>query len=460
MTDSPAPSIGAAILLSGDGRGWDPPALLFPSPLVHLRFSGGVASLYAMDAKTPFLTRECDPLVLVEEVLTALKSHVPKAGPKAPKPSFPLALIAATYEFGGRFSPHQQCFPNLSALKDDEFYASFHLDAYRPDAQGGTERVGYAGVIPEGWLHGAPELRTPPYGHEPPPIHPHQVEVGGTNQGLLPAYLPDAHQEKVLRIKEYLTQGDIYQANLTVPFKGRTTAGGEDLFEQSLKRGGASYGMTFLTPTGTILSFSPELYLRRRGNRIETRPIKGTREIPMRADGVHEARESLLSSEKDRAEHVMIVDLERNDLGRLCLPGSIEVSPLAEAVEHPTVLHLESRVRGTLREGVSVHDLFEATFPGGSVTGAPKKRALEIIAELEEAPRGIYCGALGWVDCEGDCELNLPIRTALLRQDGTLEIHSGGGIVADSDPGAEWEEIHHKLAFMEQVLRVDRRDGE
>lgn len=449
---SASPTTGAAILLSGDGRGWDPPALLLPSPLVLLRFRAGIVRLLLPGAREPFLTREGDPLPLLDDLLDALRQHIPKAGPKAPKPSFPLAVIAAGYEFGARFDPHRDCFPHAGALEDDEFFAAIHLDAYRPDSRGGSERMGYAGRIPADWYPGAPALETPPYGHEPPPVIPFPAGQGAARQPLTPLWDAAAHRARIARLKEYLAAGDIYQANLTVPFSGTTAARPEDLFDIALQRGGASYAMTFLTPAGTILSFSPELFLRRRGADVETRPIKGTRTIASHAGGVHEAREALLSSGKDRAEHVMIVDLERNDLGRLCLNNSVNVSPLAEPVEHPTVLHLESRVRGKLPPGVTVHDLFAATFPGGSVTGAPKRRALEIIGELEESPRGIYCGALGWIDCDGDCDLNLPIRTALIRPDGRLTAHFGGGIVADSDPDGEWAEIEHKLAFLKKVL--------
>jgi anthranilate/para-aminobenzoate synthase component I len=249
-------------------------------------------------------------------------------------------------------------------------------------------------------------------------------------------------------------RGDIYQANLTVPLRGYTAARAEDLFDRALKRGGATYAGLLITPGATLLSFSPELYLRRRGTRIETHPIKGTLPIPPHAGGVSQATEALMTSAKDRAEHIMIVDLERNDLGRLCVPGCITVEPLMQPVEHPLLLHLESRVKGTLRAGVTMNDLFAATFPGGSVTGAPKKRALEILAELEAGPRGIYCGAFGWIDAEGDCDLNLPIRTAVLRPDGEIEFHSGGGIVADSDPAGEWEELLTKARFFEGVLDI------
>ena len=205
-----------------------------------------------------------------------------------------------------------------------------------------------------------------------------------------------------------------------------------------------------LLPNGTLLSFSPELYLRRRGNHIETRPIKGTRRIGV--EGLEATRAALLASDKDRAEHVMIVDLERNDLGRVCVSGSVTVDPFLQVVEHPLLLHLESTVSGLLRPGVTMCEIFEATFPGGSVTGAPKKRALEIIGALEKSARGYYCGAFGWIDADGDCELNLPIRTALIRDDGSVEFASGGGIVADSTAEQEWNEIHAKAEFMQQVL--------
>ncbi len=447
------PTIGAGVLLS-NGQGWEPAALLLPSPLVLLRFDRGVARLYAMGSDTPFLTTEREPIALLMEVLVAIRAQLPVAGPKAGKPAFPLALIAATYEFGARFAPHRDAFPHAAGLEDDELFAAVFIDAFRPDSRGEVERIGYAGTVPAGWMEGAPELETAPPGHVAPPVVAHPTPNGVQHERLRPLMEEGDHAERIKRIHEYLAAGDIYQANLTVPFRGRTAAAAEAIFDAALQRGGAAWGGTMITPLGTLLSFSPELYLRRRGPHIETRPIKGTARIANYATAIYDATETLRTSDKDRAEHVMIVDLERNDLGRVCLPGTVTADPLMRLVEHPTVLHMESTVSGELRFDVTPTEIIAATYPGGSVTGAPKKRALEILGELEIAPRGIYCGAFGWIDADGDMELNLPIRTAMLRPDGTIEYSAGGGIVADSDAAEEWKELHHKLRFFEEALET------
>jgi anthranilate/para-aminobenzoate synthase component I len=200
-----------------------------------------------------------------------------------------------------------------------------------------------------------------------------------------------------------------------------------------------------------VVASSPELLLRRRGHRVETRPIKGTR-----PRGTDPARDAALAAElardpKECAEHVMIVDLERNDLGRVCEPGSVRVEELARVVNYPSVHHLVSVVSGTLREGTDVGTLLAAVYPGGSITGAPKVRAMEIIAELEEHPRGIYTGALGLIAPTGDLELGLPIRTGVVAG-GVVRWHAGGGIVADSDPERELAEAWLKTAPIRAAL--------
>jgi para-aminobenzoate synthetase component 1 len=182
--------------------------------------------------------------------------------------------------------------------------------------------------------------------------------------------------------------------------------------------------------------------------RVETRPIKGTRPRGIDATADTAARVALAASAKDRAEHVMIVDLERNDLGRVCETGTIAVEGLLRVVELPTLFHLVSTVRGRLRPGIGLDGLLHATFPGGSVTGAPKRRAMEIIEELEPVRRGIYTGATGWLGAAGDLDLAVAIRTATVAA-GQLSLSVGGGIVADSDPVAEWEETEVKArAFL------------
>lgn len=450
-TDNNA-TIGGAVLLANGPDGWQPGALLLTSPLVLLRYRKGVVQLFAASGGEPFMTSERNPLDVLDEVLAAIKKHVPAAGPKAGKPAFPLAMIAAAYEFGQRFDPHQDAFAHGAKFEEDEFFAAVFIDAYRPSTNEGTERIGYVGTIPADWLPGAPELQTPDYGHDAAPIVPHAFSPAEPAKPLSPTMDYDTYRVKVERIMEYLAAGDIYQANLTVPFSGMSSIPPEAVFDNALKHGGAAYSAMFQTPGGTILSFSPELYIRRRGNEIETRPIKGTRHIHNRMGGAAEAAEELSKSAKDRAEHIMIVDLERNDLGRVCKEGSVAPDPLMKPVEHPGVMHLESAVKGELRGGLAMRDIFAATYPGGSVTGAPKKRALEILSELETGPRGYYCGALGWIDCDGDCELNLPIRTAFIRPDGTVEYHAGGGIVADSTAEDEWEEIEVKTKFLRDIL--------
>ncbi len=448
------PTVGAAVLVANGPGGWDPPALLLTTPLVILRFRDGRTRLYASDADEPFFDEQgVQPIVVLQQVLHNIKQHLPAAGPKAGKPAFPVAVVAAAYEFGRWFSPHESAFRHADELEEDEFFASVFIDGYRPDTRGETERIGYAGAVPEGWMAGAPALKAPPADQPDPTIIPHYSTRAVDESELQPEVDRELYRAAIERIHEHLSAGDIYQANLTLPWKGRTARTPEDIFDTALKRGGANYGMTLLTPQGTVLSFSPELLLRRRGDDIQTRPIKGTFRIPNVADGVAQAREALAASEKDRAEHVMIVDLERNDLGRVCEAGSVKVDPLLLPVEHPTVMHLESWVKGKLRPDATLVDIFAAVFPGGSVTGAPKKRALEIISELESGPRGIYCGALGWIDADGDIELNLPIRTGLVRPDGSVRLHTGGGIVADSEWEREWEEMRDKARFFIEALK-------
>jgi anthranilate/para-aminobenzoate synthase component I len=450
--NSKRPTFGGGILMGNGIRGWDPRTLLLTTPLVLLRYSKGRSSVYTSCSEIPFLEQEGNPIPLLEELLERIKQHVPKAGPKAGKPAFPFALVAATYEFGQRFSPHENAFPYSDQLEDDEFFASIFIDAYRPDLHGGTERFGYTGVIPAGWIENGPELRSSPPGHDPSPIIGHTVPSGIEPSPLTPAYNYEEYAKKIKTIKDYLSAGDIYQANLTLPLIGKTPVPPEAVFDKGLSRGGSCFSGMIVLPRGTLLSFSPELFLRRRDFVLDTRPIKGTRPIPNTPDGEALAQKELESSAKDRAEHLMIVDLERNDLGRVSRPGTIKVKPLIKAYKHPTVMHLESKVRGEVLPGVTLEEIFAATFPGGSITGAPKKRAMEIIAELETTPRGYYCGAMGWIDSDGDFDLSLPIRSAMFRPDGTVAYHAGGGIVADSDPKAEWKEIEDKVRFFSETL--------
>ncbi len=268
-----------------------------------------------------------------------------------------------------------------------------------------------------------------------------------------------SYAARVARIHQYIAAGDVYQVNLTQRFATRLPAPAIDVYERLRATQAVPFGAYLDLGRERILSRSPELFLRRRDARIVTCPIKGTR--PRGATPVADAAlaAELVCDPKERAEHVMIVDLERNDLGRVCLTGSIAVERLAECVPFATVQHLVSTVTGMLRPAVTTSELLRATFPSGSITGAPKIRAMEIIAEIEGAPRGFYTGAIGWIDASGDCDLNVAIRTAVVRGE-LLTYHAGGGIVADSRAEREYEELHVKAAaFLRALGAAERTAG-
>jgi para-aminobenzoate synthetase component 1 len=271
----------------------------------------------------------------------------------------------------------------------------------------------------------------------------------------LTALLPQAdHHAAVGRILAYLEAGDAYQVNLTQPFATTLAGPAWALFAELARCHPVPYGAYLDLGGVRLVANSPELFLRRRGRRVETRPIKGTRARGRSPSLDAALAAELVRDEKERAEHVMIVDLERNDLGRVCTFGSVVVEALARVETHPTVHHLVSVIAGRLRDDVRLAALLRATFPGGSITGAPKVRAMEIIRELEPEPRGPYTGAFGAFHADGDVELGLAIRTAVVH--GTsLRYHAGGGIVADSDPARELDEAWLKTAAIRLALGED-----
>jgi para-aminobenzoate synthetase component I len=249
----------------------------------------------------------------------------------------------------------------------------------------------------------------------------------------------DSYRAAVLRAKQYIAAGDVYQVNLAQRFECDVNASQTRLYLGLRQSNPAPYGAYLDIGEAQILSTSPECFLNVRDRRVVTRPIKGTR--ARGADVAEDARmrAELLASPKDNAELVMITDLERNDLGRVCEFGSVRVSELVRVETYPTVHHLVSTVEGLLRRDVSHIGCVRACFPGGSVTGAPKIRAMEIIDELEPHARGVYTGAIGFLGYNAVTRLNIAIRT-VVNQNGRLTFHSGGGIVADSEPDAEYDE--------------------
>ena len=257
---------------------------------------------------------------------------------------------------------------------------------------------------------------------------------------------PDAFTGAVQRIRDYISAGDCYQVNITFGLECQAYGHPLALYARLRAAQPVRYGAWVAFPDRQVLSLSPELFLERQGARLLSRPMKGT--APRGATPADDAAlaAALGTSAKDRAENVMIVDLIRNDLGRLALPGSVRVERLCAVETYPTVFQMVSDVSAEV-PGTGFPDIFRALFPCGSITGAPKIRAMEIIRELATGPRGLYTGSLGWLAPNGDFRLNVAIRTLVL-QEGRGRLGIGAGIVADSDPAMELAECHSKARFL------------
>ena len=260
------------------------------------------------------------------------------------------------------------------------------------------------------------------------------------------------YRDTIRRAIEYVHAGDCFQVNIAQRLLYPTTMGPLELYGRLRERNAAPFAGLFDLGGAVVASASPERFLRAEDGEIETRPIKGTRPRGTTPEEDQARAAELLASAKDRAENVMIIDLLRNDLGRVCEYGSVRVSSVCRLESYRTVHHLVSEVRGRLRSGLGLVDLLRAAFPGGSVTGAPKVRAMEIIAELEPTARGPYCGALGYLGFDGTMDTNILIRTFTMSQ-GWIQFPVGGGIVADSDPEHEYEETLHKAEGLVRALR-------
>ena len=255
----------------------------------------------------------------------------------------------------------------------------------------------------------------------------------------------------VQRVREYIASGDVYQVNLSQ--RARCTYEGDSVaLYQALRLGNpAPYGAYLDLGDWQLISTSPEQFLQKTGRQLETRPIKGTRPrgIDAASDSQNEA--ALRVSQKDRAELLMIVDLERNDLGRVAEFGSVQVEGLYQLEHYAKVIHQTARVKATLAEHKDVYDALAALFPGGSITGAPKIRAMQIIEELEPTRRGAYCGSIGYIGFDGDAEFNIAIRSLHLK-DGQLDYQVGGGIVWDSDSEDEYQETLDKARAIRETI--------
>jgi len=306
-------------------------------------------------------------------------------------------------------------------------------------------------------LHRPPRHPTPARagaaGPEDAPSYPVLGVEGAEPIGLRSTFTHRGYLDAVTRVRDYIVAGDIFQANLSQRLQAPITEPAFDLYARLRRANPAAFAAYLDYGDVRVMSASPERFLRldENGRHVETRPIKGTR--PRGLGPMHDAAlgRALAESDKDRAENVMIVDLLRNDLSRVCRPGTVRVPELFALEQHPTVHHLVSTVVGELDPSAGAIDLLRAAFPGGSITGAPKVRAMEIIAELEPTRRGVYCGSIGYLSTTGAMDTSIVIRTYLALR-GRVYFQAGGGIVADSDPELEYRETLDKARALIAAL--------
>jgi para-aminobenzoate synthetase component 1 len=328
----------------------------------------------------------------------------------------------------------------------------------RPHPRGAA--VGWIGYEGDFWFGFYPELEVfsaetaNPRWKERAATHEIAARIGAWKSNQSPA----SFEQRVQQAQDYIAAGDVYQVNLAQKFSCAFEGNPYRLFEQLLWRSPAPGGAFLDTGERQVLSSSPELFLKIQGRHVTTRPIKGTR--PRHPDPLRDEQLAyeLMTDPKELAELIMITDLERNDLGQICEYGSVTVTDLMRLERYAQVFHLVSTVEGWLRPEIGAFDALEACFPGGSISGAPKKRACEIISELEPEPRGIYTGAIGYFGFNGDAAFNIAIRTMQL-QKGELSFFVGSGITSDSVPRREYEETLHKAAGMRQAVEVYARQA-
>jgi para-aminobenzoate synthetase component 1 len=386
-----------------------------------------------------------DPLAALRALL--LPAPAPDE-PPLPVPFAGGALVALAYELGAPArAARDLALPDLTALGVDRLYAFDHLErrgfalavgvaasaaAARRRAE--QEAAALAGALPDGAPPPAPRARE-------------------RALAFASAFDAERHAKAVAEIRARIAAGDVYQACLTHRLEAPFTGDAFALAGALRTLNPAPFACLLALPDATLVGSSPERFLRVGAGRwAESRPIKGTR--PRGADPGEDRRRSraLAESAKDRAENLMIVDLVRNDLGRVCEVGSVHVPELFAIEPYQTVFQLVSTVRGRLARGADALDAVRAAFPPGSMTGAPKLAAMELLARLEPVPRGLYAGAAGYLDLRGGCDLAVTIRSIVLRG-GRAFVHTGGGIVADSEPAAEWREAADKARALLAALR-------
>lgn len=282
------------------------------------------------------------------------------------------------------------------------------------------------------------------------------LDVEAFAQGLRTSFSKEAFEQAVRRIQHYIGQGDVFQVNLSLRQTMPVTASPEALYEWLRLINPSPYMCLLRLPGFSLVSASPELLVKRQGDRVSMRPIAGTRRRGRTPEEDAAMADELLSSEKERAEHIMLVDLARNDLGRVSAYGSVHVPELLTIERYSHVMHLVSQVEGRIAPGRDSLDVLAASFPGGTITGAPKIRTMEIIEELEPVRRGAYTGSIGWIDYAGNMEFNIVIRT-MVAKDGLCHIQAGAGIVIDSDPEREFYECLNKAKALWKAVQYGER---
>ncbi|WP_102273289.1 anthranilate synthase component I family protein [Cytobacillus massiliigabonensis] len=266
--------------------------------------------------------------------------------------------------------------------------------------------------------------------------------------------------QAVQRVQHYISQGDVFQVNLSVRQSQPISLSAIDVYEQLRVLNPSPYMGYIHTPEYQLVSGSPELLIKKKGREVSTRPIAGTRSRGRNESEDLELASELIENDKERAEHVMLVDLERNDLGRVCAYGTVQVDEFMVIEKYSHVMHIVSNVRGELADGKDGFDLIDAVFPGGTITGAPKVRTMEIIEELEPVTRGPYTGSFGWINFNGDLELNIIIRTMLVK-DGLAHVQAGAGVVIDSNPQNEYKESLKKaIALWKAKEMAEQEKGD
>ncbi|USK33978.1 anthranilate synthase component I [Bacillus sp. F19] len=293
------------------------------------------------------------------------------------------------------------------------------------------------------------EVRSEPFTHKP---------AAPEGEALQGAFTKESFMEAVEKIKEYIESGDVFQVNLSVRQTQPLGVHPLKIYETLRELNPSPYMAYLELKDFQIVSGSPELLVKIDGEKASTRPIAGTRSRGENEKEDTKLADELIQNEKERAEHVMLVDLERNDLGRVCKYGSVDVNEFMVIEKYSHVMHIVSNVQGILAEGKDYIDVFKGVFPGGTITGAPKIRTMEIIEELEPSRRGIYTGSIGWIGYNGDMELNIVIRT-LLAKDGHAYIQSGAGIVIDSNPKHEYKESLKKAQALLRAKELSEEEN-